>query len=203
MPNNVDDVPIVKLTQANHIALSGCDLSDVVDCSPASRGAYIASALKGGELCFLFVLYHYLVKEFKKHPNKKRAIYIYQDVLRGIKVEFYGISGILCPNAKLSGLKDNIEMCKTLRAASVNRAWYERLTNTRDERPPAWLFDDVTDNVLDNHPRVKAEILPKLNKGAQIADQAEYECMRSQLPGWRQAVAEIGFDTAQVGLDGI
>jgi len=115
--------------------------------------------------------------------------YLFLMNLLFLYLEFYGLrgpSGRVCcvdePNAKFDGLYDNIKICHKLRTESVSRAWYERLTNTRDERPPAWLFDDVTANLFDNHRRVRAEILLKLNKGAQIGDQAEYERMRSELP---------------------
>jgi len=199
---------------ANAAAANGhTSLRDVMDCPVSRRSVYLSMGLRLGESDFAFILYHYLVQEFRYHPNKKRAIFIYDRCLNAEgsgRVDENGLNNIdLSLNysrgragQSLSDLQDNVAQCKQLHAQYVSQSWFNWLSGSAAAtKPPAWLFDHLTENVIDNDKQLTVSLLGNIGRGGQIAFQEGYKNAKRNLPALKRELAAEGFDTQRLGLD--
>lgn len=187
-------------------------LNEITECPLARRSVYLSRGLAMGVSDFGFVLYHYLASEYQNHPNKKRAIFIFDRCLRPSQQNYYGslteIDLMVNCNPRcnaLPDLVDNIAQCKALRAEYTAAAWWKKLAiGGEATRPPATLFDAITRDGVDNggaNNSITEEFLTNMGQRQGIGNQAEYRLARANLPGLRRELIDVSFDTKRLGID--
>jgi hypothetical protein len=190
-------------------------LSEVGDCPIARRANWLSMGLRMGESDFAVILYQYLVAEYRGHPNKKRAIFIFDRCLERPKqlndwagdMEEMDLTINYSQNGadvNFQRLESNIDKCKMYRAKYLGASWFERLTTSSGEnRPPSWLFDGITEYIGrgEGQGQMVATVLKGLNAGGPINSQGPYTAAKRKLPRLKRELKDVGFDTKRVGLD--
>jgi len=196
-------------------------LKDIVDCPVNRRYIWLSRGLRMGDGHFAFILYHYLVQEYRSHPNKKRTLFIFDHCLSEAAVGMVANVNPLGEGIDLSinysrnwskpikeavqALDARMATCRRLRAEYLAASWWGQLQiSLESTRPPRWLFDDITNMAVDGEDGyLREEMLKRADGGALIVSQSHYNDLVRRLPITTQAIMAASFDTNALGVDGI
>jgi hypothetical protein len=180
-------------------------MTHAIHCYRHQRYKWLSRSLRLGESDFAFIFYHYLVQEYKDHPNKKRAIFVFDRCLTvndlaqnqmDLSVNYSRRSF-----ANFANLEQNINLCKEMRAW----AWWKKLGHSAEEmRPTADLFDGITASAIDGGVRqdeMASGVEMGLNAGSPIKSQPGYRDAKAKVPTLKSELAAVGFDTERLGVD--
>jgi hypothetical protein len=182
-------------------------VADIANCPAARRGYYLSQAFKLGGSPFACVILCYLIHDYKAKPNKRKAIFIYDECLidssgGGIvggqldKIDLHAIE-----NVSFDAIAGSIEAAKQQREQALSMGWFKRVSSSSGRAIPAGLFDDVLANFIlaQGKDNVWKDVIRQIETAA-IGHQDSYRAMARNLPRLKTGLTAADFNLKSIGI---
>lgn len=191
--------------------------TQIANCPEAQRAGWLKKAFLLNEKAFGAVLFGYLVADYKRSVNKRKAIFIYDECIFDNMSHFdlrdtldlHSLSEFARPTSALGA---TISHAKTLIASTKGMSWFQRVSSSGERKMSSLgaggnLFDEILAQHLDEDGKdnVWKDITVNGRIDASTAPTVMdiYKSMKKQVKPTIDALKAAEFNTAKIGMDGM